>query len=147
METTLEVISNGFFSIKGAGFTQKRAVESIAEKYGTPCYVYSCHSLLSQINKFKTAFKNVDAPLICFSVKANSNLTLLKMMEEQGLGADVVSGGELRKALLAQFPPKKIVFAGVGKKEDEIELGVKENILFNIRRRRDRYYRKICKAT
>ncbi|NLG12330.1 MAG: diaminopimelate decarboxylase [Elusimicrobia bacterium] len=134
MENNIEVISNGFFKYKrGRFYAEETPVESIAEKYGTPCYVYSRHSLLSQINKFKAAFKNVDAPLICFSVKANSNLTLLKMMKEQGLGADVVSGGELRKALLAQFPPEKIVFAGVGKKEDEIELGVKKKIYcFNI---------------
>ncbi|HOL22225.1 MAG TPA: diaminopimelate decarboxylase, partial [bacterium] len=133
MEENIDVIFNGFFRYKnGRFYAEDKAVEDIAERYGTPCYVYSYHSLVSKIKKFKEAFDGINT-LICYSIKANSNLSILKIIKEQGLGADVVSGGELRRALLAHFPPDKIVFAGVGKKDEEIEMGVKKNIYcFNI---------------
>ncbi|MCM8829475.1 MAG: diaminopimelate decarboxylase [Candidatus Omnitrophica bacterium] len=133
MEENIEVIFNGFFRYKNGNFyAEEKRVEDIAKKYGTPCYLYSYHSLLSRIKKFKEAFKGVNT-LICYSVKANSNISILKIIKEQELGVDVVSGGELQRALLVNFPPDKIVFAGVGKKDEEIELGVKKNIYcFNI---------------
>lgn len=133
MEEGIEVIFNGFFKYRKDFFcVEDKSLKDIAGRYGTPCYVYSRNCLLSRIKGFRNAFKNIDS-LVCYSVKANSNLSILRLMKENGLGADVVSGGELRRVLLAGFPPGKIVFAGVGKKEDEIELGVKKKIYcFNI---------------
>jgi len=133
MEKDIDLIFNGFFRYKSKRFyAEETAVEDIAKKYGTPCYVYSYHSLLSRIKKFKEAFGGINT-LICYSVKANSNLSILKIIKEHGLGVDIVSGGELRRALIARFSPKKIVFAGVGKRDEEIALAIKKNIYcFNI---------------
>ncbi|MCX8082271.1 MAG: diaminopimelate decarboxylase [bacterium] len=134
MEENIDVIFNGFFGYKNDGrfYAEEKAVMDIVKRYGTPCYVYSYNSLVSRIEKFKDAFSGINN-LICYSVKANSNLSILKIMKEQGLGADVVSGGELQRAIIAHFPPGKIVFAGVGKKEEEIELGIKKKIFcFNV---------------
>ncbi|MBN1444518.1 MAG: diaminopimelate decarboxylase [Candidatus Omnitrophica bacterium] len=133
MEEGAEVIFDGFFGYrKGIFYAEGESANDIAAKYGTPCYVYSRNSLLSRIKSFKSAFSAVNS-LICYSVKANSNRSILRLMKESGLGADVVSGGELRRALLAGFTPGRIVFAGVGKKDDEIELGIKKKIYcFNI---------------
>jgi diaminopimelate decarboxylase len=133
MEEGIEVIFEDFFKYKrGVFHAESRSLKDIAGKYGTPCYVYSRNYLLSRINGFRDAFKEA-SPLVCYSVKANSNMSILRMMKENGFGADVVSGGELRRALLAGFNPGKIVFAGVGKKEEEIELGVRKKIFcFNV---------------
>jgi len=133
MEEGAEMIFDGFFGYrKGIFYAEEKSADEIAAKYGTPCYVYSRNSLLSRIESFKSAFTGVNS-LVCYSVKANSNQSILRLMKENGLGADVVSGGELRRALLAGFAPCRIVFAGVGKKEDEIELGIKKKIYcFNI---------------
>ena len=79
------------------------------------------------INHFYDNFKKVN-PLICFSVKANSNIQILKILKNIGSGADVVSGGELLKVLKSGIKPNKIVFSGVGKTEDEIRLAIKKNI-------------------
>lgn len=128
MEKGIEVIFEGFFGYKkGLLYAEDVPVTQIAEKYGTPAYVYSKNSLLSRVRNFQSAFDGIDS-LVCYSVKANSNLSILKVLKENSLGADVVSGGELQRAILAGFPPEKIVFAGVGKKEDEIEQAVKKNI-------------------
>lgn len=133
MEENIDVIFNGFFRYKNNRFyAEDVSVEFLAEKYGTPCYVYSYNSLLSQIRRFKEAFHRFNN-LICYSVKANSNLTILRIIKEQGLGADVVSGGELQRTLLVKFPSDRIVFAGVGKTEEEIEMGIKKKIFcFNV---------------
>ncbi|MDD3726490.1 MAG: diaminopimelate decarboxylase [Candidatus Ratteibacteria bacterium] len=133
MEKNIEVIFNNFFRYKNNRFyAEGISVEDIADRYGTPCYVYSYNSLLSQIKKFKEAFQGFNN-LICYSVKANSNLTILTIINQQGIGVDIVSEGEMRKAFLAQFPADKIVFAGVGKKDEEIEMGIKKRIYcFNV---------------
>lgn len=133
MEKNIDVIFGKFFTCeKGCFHAEKIDMKSLSDKYGTPCYVYSKNYLLSQIRKFKNAFSGIDT-LICYSVKSNSNLSILRMLEKEGYGADVVSGGELRGALIAGFAPRKIVFAGVGKTEEEIEFGIKKNIFcFNI---------------
>ncbi len=133
MEKGIEVIFDGFFKYHKQDFyVEEIPAEIIAENYGTPCYVYSKNSLLSRISSFKNAFRSVNS-LVCYSVKANSNQTILKILKKKGFGADVVSGGELHRALLAGFPPERIVFAGAGKKEDEIELAVRKKIYcFNI---------------
>ena len=103
-------------------------ISSIAKKYKTPIYCYSLKKIVANIQNFKKHFKRIN-PLICYAVKANSNLNILKEIKRNNLGADVVSGGELMKALKAGIHPKKIVFSGVGKVSEEIEYAVNKNIL------------------
>ena len=100
----------------------------IARKYKTPIYCYSLKKIQNNIETFKNHFKKIN-PLICYAVKANSNLGILKEIRKNDLGADVVSGGELMKALKAGIKPKKIVFSGVGKITEEIEYAINKNIL------------------
>ena len=107
-------------------------VQQIAEKVGTPFYLYSYHTLVRHFTVFDDAFKGIPH-LICYSAKANSNLSLLRLFVNLGGGVDVVSGGELYRALKGGADPKKIVYSGVGKREDEIEYGLKADILmFNV---------------
>ena len=100
----------------------------LAKKFGTPSYCYSLSKLKKNIQNFKKNFKSVN-PLICFSVKSNSNLQILKEIKRSGIGADVVSKGELIIALKAGIHPKKIVFSGVGKTYSELEYAINKNIL------------------
>jgi len=101
---------------------------TLAKKYKTPFYCYSYLQLKSNFFTFSNAFKTIK-PLVCFSVKSNSNLTLLSELKKMGSGADVVSIGELLKTIKAGIDPKKIVFSGVGKTEDEIKLAIKKKVL------------------
>ena len=103
-------------------------ISNIAKKYKTPLYFYSQKKIKENIQSFKVNFKKIN-PLICYAVKANSNLRILKEIKKNGLGADVVSGGELIKALKAGINSKKIVFSGVGKTSEEIEYAINKNIL------------------
>ena len=104
----------------------------IAEAVGTPCYIYSQATLTHHFKVFDSAFSDV-SHLTCYSVKANSNIALLKLFASLGGGVDVVSGGELFRALKADVSPKKIVFSGVGKTEDEIKMALEVGILmFNV---------------
>ena len=107
---------------------ERRSVESIAKKYGTPAYCYSFNSLKENIHNFKKSFKSF-SPLICFAIKSNSNLSLLREIKKFGLGADVVSIGELMIAIKAGISPKKIVFSGVGKTFNEIKYAIDKKIL------------------
>ena len=100
----------------------------LIKKYKTPFYCYSLSQLKNNFNIFRNAFKSTK-PLICFSLKSNSNITLLKELKKMGSGADVVSVGELLKATKAGINAKKIVFSGVGKTEDEIKIAIKKRIL------------------
>ena len=100
----------------------------LATKYKTPFYCYSLSQLKDNFNRFNNTFKTIK-PIICFSVKSNSNLTLLRELKKIGSGADVVSLGELLKAIKAGMNPKKIVFSGVGKTEEEIRAAIKKRIL------------------
>tara|TARA_B100001996_G_scaffold59318_1_gene42217 strand:- start:1081 stop:2295 length:1215 start_codon:yes stop_codon:yes gene_type:complete len=111
-----------YFHIEGV------SAEKIAKKYGTPTYCYSYNKIKSNIINFKNYFKTID-PLICFSVKSNNNLYILKEIKKLGLGADVVSQGELMKAIKAGINSKKIVFSGVGKTAEELKYAIKKNIL------------------
>ena len=104
-------------------------VRDLAEKFGTPLYVYSYNTLVNHFMKLKDAFKSIK-PLICYSVKANSNLAILKALVNQGAGLDIVSGGELFRAKKAGCPPERIVYASVGKTAYEIEEAIKSGILF-----------------
>ncbi len=114
--------------IKNNLFIENRGIFALANKYGTPLYCYSFNKLKSNIYRFKNSFKKI-SPLICFSVKSNSNISLLKEIKKLGLGADVVSKGELFAALKAGINKKKIVFSGVGKTAEEIDYAIRKNIL------------------
>ncbi len=110
-------------------FCENTELEALARKFGTPLYVYSYHTLVDHFLKLRNAFRAID-PLICYSVKANSNLAVLRALVRQGSGLDIVSGGELFRALKAGCPAKKIVYASVGKTSREIEEAIRAGILF-----------------
>ena len=107
---------------------EKIKVQDIAKKYGTPTYCYSYDRLKKNINNFQKNFRSF-SPLICFAVKSNTNVNLIREIKKFGLGADVVSKGELMMALKAGVSPKKIVFSGVGKTSEEISFAVEKKIL------------------
>src|SRR5512134_1849517 len=108
------------------------SLAAIARRIGTPFYVYSGNTLVNHFRAFDRAFAGVPR-LICFALKSNSNGAVLKLLGREGAGADIVSGGELFRALRAGIDPKKIVYAGVGKRRDEIEYALKMDILmFNV---------------
>jgi len=104
-------------------------VEDLAKKFSTPLYVYSYHTLIDHYLKLKSAFSGIN-PLICYSVKANSNLSILKALIAQGAGLDIVSGGELFRAQKAGCPAQRIVYASVGKTDKEISAAIGQGILF-----------------
>ena len=107
-------------------------LERIAKEQGTPCYIYSHATLTRHFQAFDQAFAAVPH-IIAFAMKANSNLAVLRIMASQGSGADIVSGGELFRAVQAGMPPNKIVFAGVGKSHNEIRYALETDILlFNV---------------
>ncbi|MEM1087506.1 MAG: alanine racemase, partial [Pseudomonadota bacterium] len=104
----------------------------LADEVGTPVYVYSSATLRRHAQVIQSAFEGQKC-LIAYSVKANGNIAVLKTLANEGCGADVVSGGELMKARAAGIPASKIVFSGVGKTRDEMELGLREGIhQFNV---------------
>lgn len=108
------------------------SIPELANEYGTPLYVYSAATLRRHFEAFDSAFTGLDH-MTCYSVKANSNLSVLKLLAEQGAGMDIVSGGELFRALKAGVPANKIVYSGVGKKAYEIAEALKADILmFNV---------------
>ena len=107
---------------------EKIKVEDIARKFNTPVYCYSYNQLKENINNFKKNFKSF-SPLICFAVKSNTNINLIREIKRFGLGADVVSKGELMMAIKAGINPKKIVFSGVGKTSSEISYAIEKKIL------------------
>ena len=102
--------------------------KTLAKKYSTPLYCYSLKKIKENIKNFQKSFKSIN-PLICFAVKANPNEVILRQMRKLGLGADVVSIGELMKALKSGIKPNKIVFTGVGKTSHELIHKNKKNIL------------------
>ena len=109
-------------------FIEKTKVQNIVKKFGTPIYCYSYKQLKKNITNFKKNFKSF-SPLICFAIKSNTNVNLIREIRKLGLGADVVSMGELMMALKAGVKPKKIVFSGVGKTSNEINYAIDKKIL------------------
>ena len=107
---------------------ENKYVLKIAKNNQTPFYLYSAKAIKDNFEQFCRVFKKIN-PLICFSVKSNSNPKILRMLKGLGAGADVVSGGELLKVLNAGISPKKIVFSGVGKSTDELKMAIKRKIL------------------
>lgn len=110
-------------------YCEKVRIQDLAERFGTPLYIYSYHTLLGHYLKLKKAFSAIN-PLICYSVKANSNLAILKSLVDKGAGLDIVSGGELFRALQVGCDPSRIVYASVGKTDKEIEEAIRKQILF-----------------
>lgn len=110
-------------------YCEKVRVGDLAKKFGTPLYVYSYHTIIDHFMKLKNAFGRIN-PLICYSVKANSNLAILRALVDKGVGLDVVSGGELFRAIKAGCPAERIVYASVGKTDEEIEEAIRRRILF-----------------
>jgi diaminopimelate decarboxylase len=107
-------------------------VRTVAQRIGTPFYLYSSNTLENHFRAFDSAFAGVPH-LICFALKSNSNSAVLRLLRREGAGADIVSGGELFRALRAGIDPHKIVYAGVGKRRDEIEYALKVGVLmFNV---------------
>ena len=104
------------------------SAQKLIKKYRTPFYCYSLSQLKSNFSNFSSVFKNIK-PIICFSVKSNANLTLLRELKRLGSGADVVSAGELLKATKAGIDRNKIVFSGIGKTEEEIKMAIKKRVL------------------
>jgi diaminopimelate decarboxylase len=113
-------------------FCEGVAVETLARKFGTPLYIYSQRTLTDHFQKLDSALASLDH-MICFAMKANSNLAVLRTIANLGGGFDIVSGGELQRVIAAGGDPRKCVFAGVGKTESEIEFALKKNIYcFNV---------------
>lgn len=117
------------FSYRGGVLCAEQVpLESIGERFGTPCYVYSRAAIEAAYAEFARALES-RAALVCYSVKANSNLAVLALLARLGAGFDIVSGGELLRVLAAGGDPRKTVFSGVGKSVAEIELALAKNIL------------------
>ncbi len=127
------VIHMHYFTVKDNRlWAEEVLVEDIVKEYGTPIYIYSSRTFKRHFHAFDSAFYSIPH-IICFSVKCNSNINILKTLKEEGAGADIVSGGELYRALRAEIAPDKIVFSGVGKQEHEIQEALFADILmFNV---------------
>jgi diaminopimelate decarboxylase len=103
------------------------ALEEVARRFGTPCYVYSSAAIASAYGEFRAALQGRDA-MVCYSVKANSNLSVLALLARLGAGFDIVSGGELARVLAAGGDPRRTLFSGVGKTEEEIALALEKGV-------------------
>jgi len=131
-ETKEKGTMNYFHYQDQALFCEEIPVERIAREAGTPFYLYSHRTLLHHFRVFDAAFAEVPH-IVCFAVKANSNTAILRLFVREGGGMDLVSGGELYRALKAHVDPGKVVYSGVGKREDEIDFALKTGILmFNV---------------
>jgi diaminopimelate decarboxylase len=125
-------MAGAFESQKSILHCESCSLKQLAKEVGTPLYVYSRKALVENFKQFDTAFADVPH-LVCFAVKANSNLSLLKLFRDLGAGYDIVSGGELFRVRQVGVEPQKVVFSGVGKKNAEIDYALNSNILlFNV---------------
>ena len=116
----------------GVLHAERTPLSNIAETFGTPTYVYSKAALLENFAAYSDACQGRDA-LVCYAMKANSNLAILDLLAREGAGFDIVSGGELLRVIAAGGDPGKVIFSGVGKTEDEMRLALDKNILcFNV---------------
>jgi diaminopimelate decarboxylase len=116
----------------GELFYEDVALTDVARRFDTPCYVYSKKAIVENYNAYEKAFSALD-PLICYAVKANSNLSILALLAEQGAGFDIVSMGELQRVIAAGGDPGKVIFSGVAKRANEIEFALRQGIYcFNV---------------
>ena len=124
---------NPVFSLKnGQLHAESVALADIAARFGTPCYVYSRAALEAALDEFRNELAGIDS-VICYAVKANSNLAVLNLFARRGAGFDIVSGGELKRVLAAGADAKKVLFSGVGKSIDEMAFAIEAGILcFNV---------------
>jgi diaminopimelate decarboxylase len=123
---------HGFHYVGKKLFCENVAIESLVKKFGTPLYVYSQGTLTDHFQKLDRALAPVDN-MICFAMKSNSNLAVLRTLANLGSGFDIVSGGELQRVIAAGGDPKKCIFAGVGKTEAEIEFALRKGVYcFNV---------------
>ncbi|NPA12564.1 MAG: diaminopimelate decarboxylase [Aquificae bacterium] len=128
----METGFGNFYYKDGQLYCEELPVEEIAKQVGTPVYIYSKKGIKDKINQYKDAFKDYPT-IISYAVKSNPNLSILKIAKEEGLGADIVSGGELYRVLKAGIDPNKVVYAGVGKTDRELKEGIEAGILsFNV---------------
>ncbi|SDG46928.1 diaminopimelate decarboxylase, partial [Limimonas halophila] len=120
----------GFAYHEGRLHAEAVPLDTVAAQVGTPCYVYSQDAMQAAFDRFAGALESATRrkPLVCFAVKANGNLSVLRALAARGAGADVVSGGELRRALAAGISPHRIVFSGVGKTRDELAYALESGI-------------------
>jgi diaminopimelate decarboxylase len=122
----------GFMYRDGGFYAEDVPIKEIARAVGTPCYIYSYATLVENFGVLSDAFSRI-TPLICYSVKANSNLSVLRTFAKLGAGFDIVSGGELVRVLRAGGDPSRVVFSGVGKTEEEMRAAIQAGILsFNV---------------
>ena len=118
--------------VDNALYAEAIPVAQIARAHGTPCFIYSRAALEQNLHAYEEALSAVDH-LTCFAVKANSNLAVLNVLALKGAGFDIVSGGELERVIRAGGDPKKVIFSGLGKTEDEIASALQHGIrCFNI---------------
>ncbi len=122
-------MTSDFQYVDGELYVEKVPVGDICEKVGTPVYIYSCNSIREKFFDYRQAFSHMDT-LICYSVKANSNISVLKIFSSLGSGFDIVSSGELQRVLAAGGDTSKVVFSGVGKTAEEIKKAIETGILF-----------------
>ena len=128
----MNAIAAPFHPNNGQLCAESVPLNEIAKRFGTPCYVYSRAALESALDEFLVELEGIDAQ-VCYAVKANSNLAVLNVFARRGAGFDIVSAGELQRALAAGADPRKIVFSGVGKTREEMVFALKTGILcFNI---------------
>jgi diaminopimelate decarboxylase len=128
----LSAMRHPFHHVDGRLHCEDAALEDLATRFGTPLYVYSRNAIVDRLREVREAFAAAD-PLIAYSVKANGNLSILRLLAMQGAGADIVSGGELFRARRAGIPPERIVFSGVGKTASEMADAVRAGIhAFNV---------------
>ncbi|MEJ7607018.1 MAG: hypothetical protein WKF37_12325 [Bryobacteraceae bacterium] len=113
--------------VTGSLHCEQVALEEIAAQAGTPCYVYSQAGIVERYQAYDRAFGDLSHQ-VCYAVKANSNLSILRLLTSEGSGFDIVSGGELYRVMRAGGDPRKVVFSGVGKTSDEIEYALREGI-------------------
>lgn len=132
MNALIDLMRPGFERRGNQLFVEGVALDAIAGDVGTPFYCYSASMITEHYRRFETGLSSI-APLIAFAVKANSNVAVLRLLARQGAGADIVSGGELKRALAAGVPPTKIVFSGVGKTLEEMRFALDVGIYqFNV---------------
>jgi diaminopimelate decarboxylase len=125
-------VSAGFAYLDGQLHAEKVALAEIAAAVGTPAYVYAGAVMRDRLRRFRAAFAG-QRVMVCYALKANSNLAVVRTLAAAGAGADIVSGGELQRALAAGVPPQRIVFSGVGKSRDEMALALDAGIAqFNV---------------